>query len=153
MQPLWQSLYHFLDQPLHHTRKINLTLVCREFIIRFVMGCLELSRNDSGSYPFDPSIRYCIAKLFQRRFWLFQLEGSISLFIHFFNCVFERLEHFVNHFWFWWNVIQQPITKILNLLHTLSNEIFYILLAFYREIWWSPRCGCKIGVGSFGICS
>ena len=40
----------------------------------------------------------------------------------------------VNHFWFWWYVIQQPFTKIFTLLHTLSKEIFYILFDFRRDI-------------------
>ena len=79
-----------------------------------------------------------------------------------FNFVFERVEHFVNYFWFWWYVIQQPITKIFDLLHTLSEEIFCRLQVFCSEIFLFcltfvatfdhlQGVGCKTGMGSFGI--
>ena len=90
-------------------------------------------------------------KVFQCRFGPYWLEQGIPLFIHFFNFVFKRLKHFVNHFWFWWYVIQQPFNKIFNLLHSPSNEFFGILLIFRRDISWTPVCFFKTGVRSFGI--
>ena len=90
-------------------------------------------------------------KVLQSRFGLYWLEQSIPLFDNFFNFVFERLDHFVNHFWFWRYVILQPFTKICNLLHALSNEIFFILLIFQRDIYGLEGVGCKTEVGSFEI--
>ena len=132
MLPLWLLLHHFFRSSVSiiHER-INLTLICHVLIIRLVIRCLQLSRNDSGSHPFDHFIRYWIAKFFKADLncvgW-----NKVSLFSYmFFNFVFKRLKHFVNHFWFWRYVIQQPFTKIFNLL-------FYILLIFRRDIWWPP---------------
>ena len=61
--------YHFSTfeiNLLHHTRK---TLVCCVLIIRFVIDCLELSRNYSESYPFNPFISCWISKFFKADLW------------------------------------------------------------------------------------
>ena len=77
---------------------------------------------------------------------------NISLFIHFLNFVFKRLKHFDNHFWFWWYVIQQPLTKIFSLLHAFRNDFFVFRLTFIVIFDGLQGVGCcKTGVGSFGI--
>ena len=48
--------------------------------------------------------------------------------------VFKRLKHCVNHFGFWWYVIQQPFTKFFSLLHTLREEIVYVFLISTRYL-------------------
>ena len=55
--------------------------------------------------------------------WTALVGTKYPSFHTFFNFLFKRLKHFVNHFWFWWYVIQQPFINIFNLL-------FYILLIF-----------------------
>ena len=132
-------------------KRIKLTLVCRVFIIRFVMGCLEISRNDSGSQPFDPFIRYWFAKFFKADLvcvgW-----SKLWLFINFVNFVFKRLMHCVNHFW--WHVIQQLFTKIVNLLHTpppIVKKLCMFCLFFHAIFDGLPCVGYKTGVRSFGI--
>ena len=97
-----------------------------------------------------------------KQIWI-ELVGTNDHSFHtFFNFVFKKLKHFVNHFWFWWYVIQHPFTKIFNLLHTHSKEIFCLLHVFWCEIFnilfifnaifdGLQGVGCKIRVGSFGI--
>ena len=79
------------------------------------------------------------------------MEQSISLFIKFLNVVFKRLKHFVNHFWFRWYIIQQPFTKIFNLLHTLVKIFFIFCLTFVERFDGLQGVGCKTEVGSFRI--
>ena len=80
-----------------------------------------------------------------------RLIWTVLVFVHLFNFGFKRLKHFVNHFWFWWYVIQQPFTKIFNLFHALSNEIFVFCLTFVVIFDGLQGVGCKTGVGSFEI--
>ena len=69
-------------------------------------------------------------KILPSRFGQCCLEQTISLYIIFLNFVFKRLKHFINNFWFWWYVIQQPLAKIFNLLHTHSKDILCLLHVF-----------------------
>ena len=55
---LFRSTFSILHE------RINLTLVCRLSIRIFVIYCLTLTRNKSGSIQSFPSIRCCIANLF-----------------------------------------------------------------------------------------
>ena len=129
----------------------------------FVIGCLELSRNDSASYPFDSSIRYFIANFFNADFDSFNWRKYLA-FHTFFNFVFERLEHFVNYFWLWWYVIQQQIPKSLIFCIPVVKKFFVVCMFFpakflifcltFVAIFDDLQgVGCKTEVGSFGICS
>ena len=97
-----------------------------------------------------------------KQIWIVMVGTKYLSFINFFNFVFKRLKHLINHFWFWWYVIQQSFTKIFNLLHIHSKEFFClfhvfaeiffnILFFFQRDINGLQGVGCKTGVGSFGI--
>ena len=69
-----------------------------------------------------------------KQIWIMLLGTKYLSFHKFFNFLFKRHKHFVNHFWLRWYVIQQPFTKIFNLLHTLNKEIFYICLTFIMAL-------------------
>ena len=85
-----------------------------------------------------------------KQIWTILVETKYPSFIHLPNFVFERVNHFVNHFLFWRYVIQQPLTKIFNLLHFLSKEIFLIFcLSFVVTFDGLQHVGYKTGVGSF----
>ena len=91
------------------------------------------------------------------------LVGTNYLSFHkFLNFVFKRLKHFVNHFWFWWYVIQQHSPKSLIFCITIVKNLFFVLhvfavkflifCLFFNAIFDSLQgVGCKTGVGSFGI--
>ena len=88
----WNAAYLAITSPLFRStfsiihERINLTLVCRVLIIRLVIACLELSRNDSGSYPFNSFIWYGIAKS-SKQVWT-MLDGTKYLYFHTFFLIF-----------------------------------------------------------------
>ena len=79
-----------------------------------------------------------------------------------FNFVFKRLKHFVNHFSFWWYVIQQPLIKSLIFCIPVVKKFvvfcmifvakFLIFCLTFVELFDGLQCvGFKTGVGLFGI--
>ena len=124
MRPLWLSpspLFRSTFSIIHE--RINLTLVCRVLIIRFVIGSLELSRNYSGSYSFNPFIPYCIANFFNADFDTFNWkEVPLLLYNFLIRFLNDSRASLTNHLCFWWYVIQQPITKIVDLLYAFNRE-------------------------------
>ena len=89
------------------------------------MDCLAFTRNKSGSNPSFPSIRANFLMQISTHSIGMKLP---SCYIVFFNYIFKRFESFINHFWFWWYIIQQPITKIFDLLHAFVNEFFVLVV-------------------------
>ena len=86
-----------------------------------------------------------------KQIWIVLVGTKYLSFVHFFNFVFNRLKHFVNHFWFSCYVIQQTFIKIFNLLHTLVKKFFIFSLTFVVSFAGLQCAGCKSGVGSFRI--
>ena len=79
--PLFRSTFSIIHE------RIILTLVCRLLIRRFVIDCLALTRNKSGSIQSFPSFRYCVDILIFRYFD----TVSISIFIDTVYCSFWTL--------------------------------------------------------------
>ena len=83
---------------------------------------------------------------FSKQIWTELIGTEYPSFRTFFNFVFKRLKRLSTTFWFWWYVIQQPFTKIFNLLF-----MFIFCLSFVVTFDGLQSVGCKTGVGSFGI--
>ena len=92
--PLFRSTFSIIHE------RINLTLVCRVLIIRFVIGCLELSRNDSILGRIHLILLFdAVSQSFSKQIWIVLIETKYPSFRNFYF-IFERIKHFVNHFWF-----------------------------------------------------
>ena len=127
--------YHFTtfqSNLLHHIRKnqFNFSLSC--VYHKVCNRLLRIKRKWFWVVTIWSFYSILNRKILQSRFGLCWLEQTISLLIHFCNFVFKRLKNFVNHFWFWWYVIQQPLANIFNLLHIHSKE-FFLSFAFFLQ--------------------
>ena len=116
-------------------------------IITFVIGCLELSRNDSGSYPFNPFIWYWIAKFFKADLdWI--CWNKVSVFSYIILILFFKDS---TTFGFGGMLVNSHSSK--SVFHCIPLVMkFCMFCLFFVAIFDSLQgVGCKARVGSFRI--
>ena len=125
MMPLLLSLHHIFDQPSPSYKKES---------IHFILSSVD--QNKFGSNSCFPSIRYGIANFFNADFDSFN-SNEISLLLYSFLIRFwkDSRASSTTFCFFLWYVIQQPVTKICDLLHAVGNAflVLVVIMECYHQ--------------------